>query len=431
MTVLNPSLLQEYGAQIKRCFPEAWLDHCETEDDFQQVIEVHLEKALDAPGVLTKEKVQSYAEVVRYFYPRNFLKAKIDDIWSIFTQVIFVEAAYNSLQLHTDKKSYSMLASLQWGRFNPTVIKGKVDPDLEPIELGVFKSSLINGLFEIRSNEEGVVRERLSYLIDKQNVPPTFFLKHNNFNVFSFQLFYRDSTTLFDRLDYIQELSFPRSYIRELAFSEIKKQNSDPSLTNILINNEGRILKLIDNSFAFPKDAFPHKISVLFVSHVFRQHLSGPFSDWELADINKISIEETCALLKNHQLDDGAIKTHRCTLLMLKQVIPFNGRFPNAISLEDLLVIVNLSDPLGFSYPTDIVVDGIKQQITHYIYGKGSLFSWILQEKDKSDEEICQKIDGIFSKLINLKSPGSQHPGTPNRGAIHDYYHKNKDIYFL
>lgn len=431
---MNTLPLTDIRNAVLASFPEALplLEKATSEDEAQQIIESHLSQGLCAPGVLTKGKVQSYAEVIRYFYPSNFLKAKIDDIWSIFTQVIFVEASYvtNDEFASTGNVSkYSFLA----GACEPILVKGNVGPDLELIELGVQKGGAISEIFKIDDPLGVIVREKLSYIVDQKNIPPTFIIETSGEGVVSFQLFYKNSTTLYERFSLINQLTFPRSYIRELAFSEIRRLNLDLSLVNIMINSEGTELKFIDGSYAFPKGALPHKISVLFASEVFSQHLPGPFSDSELAYINKINVAETCALLENHQLEKEAIQTYRCALLMLKQVIAFNAHSSNSITLEDLLVMINLSDPNGFSYKIkkQRSAGGPWEEFTCHINGAGTLFGRILEAKNKTDKEISQKIDEIFSMLVNLKTPGSQRPGTLNRGTIHDYYHKSKNIYTI
>lgn len=409
MAVLS---LTSIRSDIAQSFPDALpqLEQATGEDEAQQIIEQHLSQALDAPGYLTADKVRQFSKIIRFFYPERFLESKLDDITSLFTQVRYLETGFHSLR-------YEGLTTELKGASKPFLISSKTLKNGECCGIGVYKENRL-------PNTWSPIRERLSYLVDKKNVPPTFLITTEDGEKASFQLYIEGSEELGTVRAQLSSMSFFSSHIRDLAFSEMRRLNTDPSVANILICPDEQTFKFIDGEDSFPISAERHRISCLFVDDVFRKHLSEPFSAAELSYIEQIDVEAGCALLDQYKLGDGAIKTHRCGLLLLKEVIPFNQKSPDKITLEDLLVIAYISDPHGYSFTHDILGKG-------YAYGPSTLFSKVLVDKNKTDELIKNKIDAVFTEILDLKKEGGRSLGLPNRDAVYNYYHdKSKALFF-
>lgn len=411
---MTVTLTTEIRNQILDCFPEALpeLEQCSGKEEELKVLETHLTKALDEPGIVTKEKAADWCDVVHHFCPESFLQAKFDDIHSIFTQVIYLNSA-----LHADDKQ---LESVFQETFMPVLITGKVKWLQESVKLGIFK---LRGY--PYSPWESMLRERLNYLFGDGHVPPTFIMQYEDEfkrRVGSFQLFFKNKGGGLHAIkNELPSLSFSRDYIRSLAFTEFKRMDVDTSLSNMLISPDCKTLKFIDGSGSFPKATDVHRSTCLFLGNVFRPHLSGPFSPSEISRINAIDIDAVCDRLKRYKLDIEAIQVHRCALLMLKLALRRNEGCTHPITLEDLLVITNISDPRGAThqpYVGKIV----------YIFGKNTLFAKIARVKDKQDDMITKKIKEVFRLLIKLKlaplPPPPLPPSyTPDQQGIHLYYH--------
>lgn len=417
-------------ADITRYLPSALfeLQECRKADEQQKVIQFHLAEALDDPGDLTKEKVQSFFRIIQSYYPKDFLLSQLKEISSIFTQVIYLNAAFDAIG-KVDKPK------ILEGGTGPLLIQGKLLPELNKVNLGVFKRKFKSATFHIDSHRKGAIRERLAYLTDKKHVPPTFILDTVRKGMGTFSLFFQNIETLY--YIKIELLSFPRAYVRDLAFSEIRRMNADAALTNVLLGTDRKTLKFIDAACAFPENPSRHRISVLF-SKVFIGHLSGNYSEEELSEIQKIDVDAVCTLFKKHGLEETAVRTHRCVLLMLKSV-------PAAISLEDLLVITNISNPRGYYFCED--------NDSCYFYGENTLFSYIAE--GKTDEQINARIRTVFNTILYLKSPDNPRPlpeeepgflrsfcpcffppvrvppGNADEEHVYDYYHAPDKVVFL
>lgn len=326
------------------------------------LFEGRLVEALDAPGALTQEKVAAFAAMVNFFCPGNSLKA--DEIDSPFVQVLYLKAAYDEFSVSREYRSSSV-----------NVIKGSVCGEQRP--LGIYKPE--------GEGATDCIRERLNYLVDKINVPATFILKETK-GQGSFQLYFEGV-----RLGRIRgELSFSRDYARQLALSEIIRFNTDSHAENLLVNDKS-IVKFVDGSKSFPAGTTLHNLSSLFQGF-FLPHLRGPLTPLERQKIERIDIEASCKQLLAHRLEVEAVKTHRCVLLMLKEAAA-NG----SISLEDLLVITNISHPRGASVKRLLGVS--------LFYSPLTLFSHIAKARGEGDGRILQRIQEVFRFVLYVKTP--------------------------
>lgn len=102
--------------------------------------------------------------------------------------------------------------------------------------------------------------------------------------------------------------------------------------------------------------------------------------------------------------------------MMLKLALIRDEGCVHPITLEDLLVITNISDPKGGKhYPEE-------NQIV-YLFGKNTLFTKIEKVKDKSDQVITKKIRQVFRWLIQLKIESLPNTSNPDKQGVHRYYH--------
>lgn len=408
--MLTSEIRREINKYIPQAQPE--LEKCIGEDEAQQVIETHISRTLDAPGDITRKKVQSLQKIVDFFYPQKFLESTLNDISSIFTQIHQLNAALDLME--SEGIEFPTLEGIT----NPLLI---LDPNNEKqsAPLGVFKK--IN-----KKNSNEIIREKVSYLVDKVNVPPTFIINSFELGRGSFQMYINGSRTINAVRSRLSRVSFFSSHIRALAISEIRRVNNDPSIDNMLICSDGQTFKFIDGSLNLPCRMAPHRISCLFINETFRKHLSAPFSQSEITYIRQqIDIDATHALLKQHGIQEEAIRIHRCALSLLKHAVEFNEIAERKMTLEDLLVIVSISDPNGheFTLPGSSTL--------RRCYGENTLFNRIIERKDGDALEIYFITLHVFHTILRMKDPQSRRPKSSDEAAVYDYYHdKSKALFF-